>query len=143
MTTSLKSLVAKRRRRGATTLEFALVIIMFLLTVLGMVEISRAVMVRQVLVNAAREATRRAVVPGATVAEVTGILNNYALGSHMGGTWTPKYYVNGTEEPDLTSANSHDEIAVSVEVPFSDVSWGLMRYVSNSTLAAQVTMRKE
>lgn len=134
------------RRRGAAALEFILVSVIFLLTLLGMIELSRAVMVQQVVVNAAREGARRAVTPGATDADLTGdngVVTHYLSSAGIGGTFTVTTYVNGSESS-LAAAKSHDELKVQVSVPFSDVSWGIMAFFpSDTVLSSTATMRKE
>ena len=133
-------------RRGAVALEFIIVSMIFVLALLGIVELSRFIMVRQVLVNAAREGVRRAVVPGATDADLTGtngVITKYVQGAKMGGTITATTLVNGSTAS-LSTASSHDTIAVQLSVPFSDVSWGIMQFIPGSAqLVAEVTMRKE
>jgi Flp pilus assembly protein TadG len=133
-------------RRGAAALEFVLVSVIFVLTLLGMIELSRAVMVQQVVVNAAREGARRAVVPGATEADLTGengVITHYLTRVQTGGTYTVTIYVNG-EESSLPAANSHDQVTVQVSVPFSDVSWGILTFFPSTTvLSSAATMRKE
>ena len=137
---------SSRQRQGAVALEFILVSGIFIMTVLGMAELSRAIMVRQVLVNAAREGARRAVVPGATDAALTGgsgVITKYVQGAQMGGTTTVAILVNGTQAS-LSTAHSHDTIAVRLSIPWQDVSWGIMRFIPvSTTLTAEVTMRKE
>ena len=127
----------RRRRKGAAALELAILLTVFLIMVLGMIEIGRAIMVQQMLVNAAREAARRAVVPGATDQQLTDIVNGYLQSAGVSG-----HALEVT--PTLATAPSKSNVAVSVSVPFGDVSWGLARYVSAETvLQANVVMKKE
>jgi Flp pilus assembly protein TadG len=125
----------------------------FLLAVVGMVELSRAIMVHQVLVNCAREGARRAVVPGATDVQLTGstaegdsmdgVMTSYLQAAGIPATYTVETLVNGTAGS-VSSAASHDQITVRVSVPYSDVSWGFLRFMpTNATLRAAVVMRKE
>jgi len=59
-----------RGSSGQSLAEFAIAVPMLLLVVIGMVEFARAWMVRQVIVNVAREGARLAVVPTSTQATV-------------------------------------------------------------------------
>jgi Flp pilus assembly protein TadG len=139
------------RRRGGTALEFTILLSLFLLLVFGMSEFGRAIMVRQILVNAAREGTRRAVVPGANDAEVQAIVDGYMYSAGVGETGSPVHtqtiHVNkGTwSEASLATASSHDAIAVTVSVPYSQVSWTLPWHwiSSDAQLWARAVMRKE
>ncbi|MGB6041722.1 MAG: TadE family protein, partial [Pirellulales bacterium] len=53
--------MCRKKRRGVAAVEFALVAPLFVLMVMGMIEVGRAIMVQQVLTNASREGARRAV----------------------------------------------------------------------------------
>jgi Flp pilus assembly protein TadG len=64
-----------RKRRGAAVVETAVVLNVLLLMVLGIFEYGRLVMIRQLMLNAAREGARMAVVgtssnPPVTTAQI-------------------------------------------------------------------------
>jgi len=75
---------AAKRTRGQSLVEFALVIPMLLLLMVGIMEFSRAWMAKNILTGAAREAARIAVVPppGGSVEE--GYTRGYAVLSSAG-----------------------------------------------------------
>jgi len=60
-----------RGNSGQSLAEFAITVPMILLLVIGMVEFARGWMVRQVIVNVAREGARLAVIPTSTNATVS------------------------------------------------------------------------
>jgi Flp pilus assembly protein TadG len=62
-------------RRGTTVVEAALVLPVFLLFVLGLIELGHAQMVKNVLRSACRQAARVGSTEGNTTAEVTQIVN--------------------------------------------------------------------
>ncbi len=70
-------------RTGAAVVEFAVVAPLLFMLTLGLMEVSRMVMVKQLLINASREGARLAVLPGATSDEVL------ALVSHELTTYSP------------------------------------------------------
>jgi Flp pilus assembly protein TadG len=122
--------------------EFAIVLSLFLVMLFGILEVGRVIMVHQVITNAAREGARRAVVPGATDEQVQAIVDGY-LGSAGVSGHTRTVFVNGTEAS-LSTAASHDSVAVSVAVPYGQVSWGFMAmFDSDRVFRANVVMRKE
>lgn len=123
-------------RRGAAMVEFALVLPVFLLIVFGIIEIGRGVMVQQIITNGAREGARRAVVPGATDAKVEQVLDNYLSGTSVSG-------FTRTISPSLSDAKPGDPITISISVPYSEVSWGILNWLNGATLRADVVMRKE
>ena len=69
-----------RRRRGAAVAEFAIVAPVFFLMVVGFIEFGRALMVQQVLVNAARVGARQAITTSASTSSVESAVADYAAG---------------------------------------------------------------
>ena len=125
-------------RIGAAVVEFAVVAPLLFMLTLGMMEVSRMVMVKQLLINASREGARLAVLPGTTSDEVL------ALVSHELTT----YSVNGVnvqiQPSSLASAAAGTPVTVSLDVAAASVSWIPKPLFSfNQTLAASTTMRKE
>src|SRR4051794_5901782 len=71
------------RRRGAALVEFAVVAPVMVFTVLGTVDVTRALQAKQYLTDAVRHGGRVASRPGVTdsaiQAAVTDVLDNYAI----------------------------------------------------------------
>jgi len=63
-------------RRGATTVEFAVVLPMLILFVFAALEFSRANMLRNTIENAAFEGARIGIVPGASATDVEAAAQN-------------------------------------------------------------------
>jgi Flp pilus assembly protein TadG len=129
-------------RRGAAAVEMAIVLMLLIVLVFGIIEMGRAIMVHQVLTNAAREGARRAVIPGATDAQVTSRVDQYMAAANITG-YTQTIEINGSAGS-LSTAASKDQVAVGVSVPYSNVSYGVMRLISPTRVfEADVNMRKE
>lgn len=126
------------RRRGTATVEFAVIAPVFFLLVLGIIEIGRMTMVQEILINAAREGARMAIVPGKTDAQVTTTIDNYLAASSISGH-------SRSVSPSLaTSPASGTAITVSVSVPCTSVSWlGNTTWFGGNNLSAFVVMIKE
>lgn len=125
-------------RTGAAVVEFAVVAPLLFLLTFGMMEVSRMVMVKQLLINASREGARLAVLPGATSAEVLELVSDELTA----------YAVNGVniqiQPASLASAAAGTPVTVSLDVPAASVSWIPKPLFSfNQTLRASTTMRKE
>lgn len=140
-----KSIVNRRRRtlkqpnrQGAAVVEFAVVAPLLFALTLGMMEVSRMVMVKQLMVNASREGARLAVLPGSTTAEVLALVSQELTATSVNG-------VNIQVEPnDLATAGVGTPITVSLNVEAATVSWVPTPLFSfNQTLSASTTMRKE
>lgn len=128
----------RKNRRGAAVVEFAIIAPIFILLLFGIIEFGRMVMVQQLLTNASREGARKAILDGATTAEVTMIVQDYLNNSSIQNA-------SVTVAPDPPSdAAFGDPVTVSVSVPFSQVSWlPSPMYLGGTTLSASTVMRRE
>jgi Flp pilus assembly protein TadG len=125
-------------RRGAAVVEFAIVAPVLLLLVFGMIEYGRLVMVQQVITNATREGARKAVLDGATTTNVTTVVTDFLTASRINGA-----VVTVTPSPP-SSAAFGDPVTVSVQVPFSQVSWlPTPMFLKTTSLSATTVMRRE
>lgn len=125
----------KRSRRGATTVEFAIVVPVFFLLLTAAFEFSRLNVIRHTADNAAYEAARTAMVPGATAAEAIAKANSImavvgARGARV--TVTPS-----TLGPEV------DTINVKIDVPLNQNGWIAPKFTGNRTLTAQSTLKTE
>lgn len=133
---------SRRRRRGAVAVEFAILVMLFVVIMLGILEFGRAIQVQQVITNAAREAARRAIVPGATDQQIQNVVNRYMVAAGIRGH-NVVVQVNGAQT-NLAGATSHDAISVSVSVPYSQVRWIATNWIANdANLEATVVTRRE
>jgi Flp pilus assembly protein TadG len=124
-------------RLGAAATEFAIVAPVFLLMIIGIIEVGRALMVQQVLINASRVGARQAVTFGATTSEVESAVTDYASSVAVPG-------VEVEVAPDPATATAGDAIEVTTTVAFSSVSWlPAPWFLGDTTLTASSQMRKE
>ncbi len=136
---------SKVRRRAAAATELALVLPVFILLLVGILEFGRAVMVQQVLTNGARETARRAILPGAVYSEVMSASNTYFTNASIpsNGRSIILRGPNNSALTSLTGVRSGDSITAEVSIPYNNVSLGLGLWLSNKSMTARVTMRKE
>src|SRR5688572_19641791 len=124
----------RRNRRGAAAVEFAVVAPVLFLMVFGMIEYGRAVMVQQVMVNAAREGARSGVLDGATATDVEDRVVDYLVGGGISSASTDHVTI---DPADPASAGFGDPVTVTVTIPFNQVSWlGTPMYLNNRSLTA-------
>jgi Flp pilus assembly protein TadG len=118
--------------------EFAVVAPLFFLLVFGMIEFGRMVMVQQVITNASREGARLAVLDGTTTTDVTSAVENYLAGGAVDGAT-----ITVTPAPP-SSAGYGEPVTVTVNVPFSQVSWlPTPMFLSGKEMSATTVMRRE
>ena len=126
-----------RMRLGAAMVEFAVVAPLMILFTLGMLEIGRMTMVKQLLVNVSREGAREGTLPNSTNTSVKNSVD--ALLSQSGITGTT-VSVSATSIP----SSSGVYVTVSISVPSENVSWlSMPLFMSGRTVSASTSMRKE
>lgn len=109
-----------------------------------MLEFGRAVMVQQILTNAAREGARAAVLDGATANGVRNSVTTYLTNSGISGATVQ---ITPTEP---ATAGFGQPVTVRVSIPFGQVSWVPLPTIPFSnvnlkalTLQASAVMRRE
>jgi Flp pilus assembly protein TadG len=136
-----RSAAIKRRKpsapRGIAAVEFAIVAPVFLMVVLGIIEVGRAIMVQQVLINASRVGARRAVMLSSTEQAVIDSVTEF---TDSVGVPT----VSTTVSPDPETAGSGTAITVTTAVNFANVNWlPAPWFMGGKTLTSATVMRKE
>jgi Flp pilus assembly protein TadG len=103
--------------------EFAVVAPVFLLFVLGLIEMGRGFMVTNQLNSAARNGCRTGVLSSKTYTDITNSVDNDMKAAGITG-YSTTVKVNDTAVTSNTySPNTNDQIQVSVSVPVGNVSW--------------------
>lgn len=130
--------LAKKKRRGAAAVEFAIVAPVFLLMIFGLIEFGRLVMVQQVITNASREGARTGVLDGATTSNVQTVVENYLQTAAISGAT-----VTVTPNPP-SSAGFGQPVTVNVAIGFDNVSWMPSPFfLKDATLTSTSVMRRE
>lgn len=122
-------------RQGATAVEFAIVAPIFFLLMMASFEFSRLNVIRHTADNAAYEAARHAMVPGATAAEAVAKANSIL---RTVGTRGARVTITPT-----ILGPTVDTINVSIDVPLSQNGWIVPKFTSGRTLTVQSTLRTE
>jgi Flp pilus assembly protein TadG len=122
-------------RRGATVVEFALASPIFVLFLMASFEFGWLNVLRHTASNAAYEAARYAMVPGATAAEATNRAKSILK---IIGARNAKVTVIPAV---LTSTT--DEVTVTVDVPMKDNALVVPKFTKKTTLHGSATLRTE
>ena len=142
--------IAKTSRRGTALVEMALLLPIFFMVTLGIVEFGRAMMVGQLITNAAREGARLGIIDGSANADVVSSIQSFLLESAniqsaditINITVTP-YEGNPDPGNEVANARPRDLVSVYVAVPFSKVSYITGDYLEGKTLSGRSAMRHE
>ena len=107
-------------RKGAAAVEFAFVFPVIIMVVFGMIEMSRAMMLRHQLNEGARRGAREAVLAGKTNDDVKAVINNY-LTPDVRPYVTITMSVNGNFSKNVSAAATGDEIDVYIKIPDGNI----------------------
>lgn len=132
-------------RRGAAVLEFAVIGVMLTFVIVGMVEMSRGLLVRETLTNAARTACRAAALPGSSNASVTQAAQSILTDDGItAANATITIRVNGAAA-DVNTAKAGDKISVQLSIAASKVNWSGQLFLKDRTIesAPYVMMRQQ
>lgn len=133
-----QALLHRRRRsvrRGATTVEFALVAPVFFLILFGSFEFGRLNMIRHTAEEAAYEAARAVIVPGATAADATNTAQQ--IMRIVGARGTVVTVVPATIDASTT------EVTVSVSIPMNQNGYIVPRFSRNRTIVRSSRLQTE
>ena len=120
--------------------EMALTLPLFLLLVLGIIEFGQALMVQQVVTNAAREGARHGVLPGVTTAAAKQKVKDHLAAENLD---VPQATITVTPA-ELSTAKTGTMVMVSVSIPYSAVGWFAQPwFVGGTNLKSQCAMRHE
>jgi Flp pilus assembly protein TadG len=130
-------------RRGVAAVEFAVMATLLFTLILGIVEIGRAMMVLEILNNAARNGCRVGVLSGSSNADVSTAVDNALSGTGVTGYDAPTITVNGSAA-NVSTAVSGDAVSVTVSAPYSNVTWlPTTLFLSGKSLSSVAVMRHE
>jgi Flp pilus assembly protein TadG len=132
--------------RGAEIVEFAIVLPLLLLILVGIIDFGLLFQRYQVLTNAAREGARVSVLPGYQVADVQARVTQFLVASGL--TETPTTTVGAAASVPVGGGQCIRVRPVTVEYPYSYSAVGALASVfgsgfSRTGLQATATMRSE
>lgn len=125
-------------RKGVAVVEFAVVMPVIVLLLMGSLEMGRAVMVRHMLEETARAGCRVAAFENGTKQDVVDI-----VAAAMTAANIDSYTLTINPDPP-ESLDAFEPVTVTVSVPYLDVSWlPSSRFMENATLTGLCVMPAE
>jgi Flp pilus assembly protein TadG len=122
-------------RAGATAVEFAITLPIFLVFLMGSFEFGWLNVLRHTADNAAYESARNAMVPGATSGEA---INTATTLLNIVRTRGAKINISPAAITPET-----DEVTVTIDVPLAQNAIIVPRFTSNGTIHSSCTLRTE
>ncbi|PAY15493.1 pilus assembly protein TadE [Rhodopirellula sp. SM50] len=128
----------KQTRRGAATVEFALIVPVMLTFTFGLIEMGRISMIKEAVVQASREGARVGVRPTASIEDVQTRVNEELAIMNLTSAnvvITPSF---------LEEAAPGDDIKVRITIPISEISYvpGFFAF-DGLDIVAETVMRRE
>ncbi len=141
----------ERSRCGAALVEMAVVLPLLLTIVMGIIEFGRALMVSQLVTNAAREGTRLAAMDGSTNTEVEAYVRQFVTTTLNVAPADINVAIvitaaTGNPSPvnNISNAKTRDQIQLSVSVPFEKVSYMTpVRIAGNTNISGMSVTRHQ
>lgn len=128
-------------RPAAALVQFAMVASVFVMFVLGIMELGRVLMAQHLMTNAARQACRVGIIGGTSTATIKSVATQALKAQGIPSTVASVQVNDGSI--DALSAKSGDEITVIITVPMKTISWVPVPFFSGGTLKAQYSLRRE
>ena len=134
----LRSPVCQAPRRASAAVEMAVVLTFILApTIYGIIEMSRAIQVKEFLTGTARSAGSVAIKTGSDNAAVTAnIISSLTAYGIKPALATTTIKVNGAVA-DVKTAVGGDKISIEIAVPAAQVNWVLPMFLSNSSVESE------
>jgi Flp pilus assembly protein TadG len=139
---------ARRTRRGIATVEMALLMPVLGVIMLGMFELSRAVMVKQTLTAAARKGCRTGIIyqygNNDIINDVTNVMRDNGFDNTLfnpptvGSITITVTAPDGTTLSDALDAPSGSVVSVQVAIPVSSVQWVSSYFLPSDTFESDM-----
>jgi Flp pilus assembly protein TadG len=128
-------------RKGAVTIEFAIVAILLTTLVAGTFEVCRAIMVREALTDAARKACRLGVQGGQTNTTLTSDISTTLSENGLSGSnATVTIMVDGVAADVSTATARVSRLSIQVSMPSSKVYWTTNVLLAGMTIQSQTVV---
>lgn len=125
------------RRIGTATVEFAVIAPILVALMLGMVEVTRAIQVKNFLTDTARSGCRYGVQPGISTQNIKDNINSILTNDGISASdATITVQVNGATA-DASTANRGDRLTVKVQVPTSKIGWVTPLFLPSTAVASE------
>jgi Flp pilus assembly protein TadG len=148
--TGLPEATRGSKRPGVAAAEFAILAPFLFFLIIGMFELARGIMIKQMLNDAARKACRSGVQAGSTNANITAEINNILTDNNIAtsdatititvGAETSTIPLSGQAVDASTARPGLDYVSVKVGIPMSYVNWAGTFFLSGSTVESETVV---
>ncbi len=140
----------RQTRSAAAAVELAFVLPVLIVMVLGMCELSRGVMVRQILTDAARKGCRTGILPQYGSSDISNdVINVMQDNGFTSAQFNPPSVgsinitvtdPSGKSLPDARSAPAGSTVSVQVVIPTTSVNWVTYKYLTRKMVESDIVV---
>jgi Flp pilus assembly protein TadG len=137
-------IVSHSSRLGGAVVEFAVIAPLLATIVLGTVEVTRAIQVKNVLTDTARSGCRIAIENGATSDSVKDNINTILTSNGIDTKLATTTILVNNKNVDVSTATKYDIISVKIALPIAGVNWVTPLFFANTAVESEtlVMMRQ-
>jgi Flp pilus assembly protein TadG len=137
-------IVSHNSRLGGAVVEFAVIAPLLATIVLGTVEVTRAIQVKNVLTDTARSGCRIAIENGATSDSVKDNINTILTSNGIDTKLATTTILVNNKNVDVSTATKYDIISVKIALPIAGVNWVTPLFFANTAVESEtlVMMRQ-
>jgi Flp pilus assembly protein TadG len=119
--------------------EFAALLPVIMILLMGIIEVGRLIEMQQVLSNAVREGARQAATGQLNNTQVQAVVTQYITVAGFSSSGMNVVVTDLTSGTDVSQANYLDRLQVTATYPYQNVAWSTLNYVfpSNFTMTAK------
>jgi Flp pilus assembly protein TadG len=130
----------RKNRPGGAAVELAVLAPLIGGLVIGMFQMSRTIMIKEVMCDAARKGCRTGIYPNRANSDITADVNNILTDNGLtSSSATITILVNG-QSVDASTANQNDQISVKVAMPLTAVGWLPLFFNSGITVSSETVV---
>jgi Flp pilus assembly protein TadG len=130
----------QQKRTAAAAVELAILSPILAALVVGMFQMSRVIMVKEILCDAARKGCRTGIYPNRASSDITADVNDILSNNGLDSTSaTITIQVNG-QSVDASTANQNDQVSVKVTFPLTKVGWLPLLFDPSITVSSETVV---
>lgn len=121
-------------QRGSAAVEFAIIAPFLVVIILGMIEVTRVIQVKNYLTDTARSGCRIAIQPGNTTQNVKDNSNTILNENGLDSAYATITVLVNNNNVDVSTAQKYDQISVKISLPISKVNWVTPFFYPNTSV---------
>jgi Flp pilus assembly protein TadG len=129
-----------RQRRGAAAVEFAVLAPLMGVILMGTMEMSRAMMAKIILNDAARKACRTGILPTGSNTAIDSEVSNILADNNVNAASATVTILVNDQAVDASTAKQNDKVSVKVAVPYAQFAWAPPLFLGNRAVESETVV---